>query len=292
MNRNAIATALGVSLPTVDAWQREGMPCLRRGSRGKDFDFDAADCIAWRDTRELARGARGEKLLDLAKFWVLSHDGPPEMATAAEFIAVFGGWSLDDVRELAQWSMPWDQTGDVAGWQISMGLALRWIASTLATLDNNGAAIKPEQLPVVLRGLRIRAGIDRRGTVYDSDASRVAYVREQAASRRDDEPGDLDLAQERAALARAQRESADLRNAERRGELVPRDGFRSGVITLATTISGAFQSLPSRLAQEVAPETSAARCQEIIEREVHKILHDLADLGDDLVARTAQTAKQ
>ena len=128
----------------------------------------------------------------------------------------------------------------------------------------------------------------RVGKGYDADASRVAYIRhlrEQAAGRRGD--GDLDLVQERAALARAQRESADLRNAERRRELLPRDAFTAGTIALATTISGAFQSLPSRLAPEVAPETSAARCQEIIESRVHKILHDLADLGDDFLARNA-----
>jgi hypothetical protein len=159
VNRNEIATALGVSLPTVDAWTRDGMPCRRRGSRGKDFDFDSADCVAWRDTRELARGARGEALLDLAKFMVLSGDVPPQMTTGREFSAMFK-WSLDDVREASQWAMPWLQTGDVADWEISTGLAVRWIASTLATLDRVGAKIEFEALPVVLRGLRIRADLE------------------------------------------------------------------------------------------------------------------------------------
>lgn len=291
MNRNEIATALGVSLPTVDAWQREGMPCRRRGSRGKDFDFDAADCIAWRDTRELWRGERAERLRELARSFVLEGE-PSNTTTAAEFVAVFGGWSLNDVRELAAWGMPWSRDGeDAANWKISMALALPWIASELAMLDNNGAKIEPEQLPVVLRGLRIRAGIDRRGTTYDAGVERIACAREHAAGQREDGDGDLDLAQERAALARAQRESADLRNAEKRGELLPRDGFRSGVIAIATTISGAFQGLPSRVAPELAAETSAARCEAILEKHVHQILHDLADLGDDLVARSAMKAK-
>jgi phage terminase Nu1 subunit (DNA packaging protein) len=126
----------------------------------------------------------------------------------------------------------------------------------------------------------------RSGKGYDPDASRVAYLRhlrERAAGRRGN--GDLDLVQERAALARAQTESAELRNAERRGALVSAEDFDAGAIALATTISSAFQFLPSQVAPLVAPETSASRCQEILEREVHKILHDLANLGDDLAAR-------
>lgn len=159
MNRQGIATALGVSLPTVDAWQREGMPVRKHGSRGRNYDFDAHDCLAWRDTRELWRGVRAERLRDLAQAYVLDIE-PSNTTTGAEFVSVFGGWSLNDVRELATWGMPWSRDGeDAADWTISMALAFRWIGTTLAMLGNNSAKIEHDKLPSVLRGLRIRAGL-------------------------------------------------------------------------------------------------------------------------------------
>ena len=57
VNRKQIADVFGVSLPTVDAWLRSGCPYDQKGERGKEWVFDTADVMRWRE--ELARAAAG-----------------------------------------------------------------------------------------------------------------------------------------------------------------------------------------------------------------------------------------
>lgn len=45
---------MGVSLPTVDKWQREGCPVEGTGGRGRAFKFKLADVMAWWSNREKA----------------------------------------------------------------------------------------------------------------------------------------------------------------------------------------------------------------------------------------------
>lgn len=49
VNRSALAELCGVSLPTIDAWVRQGMPFLRRADRknGLEWQFDSAAVIDW-----------------------------------------------------------------------------------------------------------------------------------------------------------------------------------------------------------------------------------------------------
>lgn len=52
-----------MSLPTVDAWVRSGCPYDQKGERGKEWIFDTADVMRWRE--KLARDdAGGEDVQD------------------------------------------------------------------------------------------------------------------------------------------------------------------------------------------------------------------------------------
>lgn len=53
-----MAVALGVVDKTVLARVREGMPFIQRGSRGKSWKFDLAECVAW-DRERAVRRATG-----------------------------------------------------------------------------------------------------------------------------------------------------------------------------------------------------------------------------------------
>ncbi|MCW2248282.1 phage terminase Nu1 subunit (DNA packaging protein) [Azospirillum fermentarium] len=64
VNRAGLADCFGVSLPTVDAWLRKGMPFERRGARGVDWQFDTADVAKWRE--EQVQAAVDDALKDLS----------------------------------------------------------------------------------------------------------------------------------------------------------------------------------------------------------------------------------
>lgn len=46
-----LSLVLGLSLPTLRARLREGLPCVQEGSRGKAWQFDLAECVAWNTDR-------------------------------------------------------------------------------------------------------------------------------------------------------------------------------------------------------------------------------------------------
>jgi hypothetical protein len=54
-NRAGLADALGVSLPSVDRYVRDGMPVERNGRKGVESSFDVAACIRWLRQRDAAR---------------------------------------------------------------------------------------------------------------------------------------------------------------------------------------------------------------------------------------------
>ncbi|WP_320363723.1 hypothetical protein, partial [Aquabacterium sp.] len=89
----------------------------------------------------------------------------------------------------------------------------------------------------------------------------IAYcerIREQAAGRKG-ETGDLDLVQERAALARSQRESQELKNAVARGEYAP-IGLLADVLGKASgAVVDRFDQLPGRIAKACPDLPDAAR---------------------------------
>lgn len=49
LNRDELAQAMGVSLPTVDRWVRDGCPVMQRGGNGRPYAFDLGQVKAWRD---------------------------------------------------------------------------------------------------------------------------------------------------------------------------------------------------------------------------------------------------
>jgi phage terminase Nu1 subunit (DNA packaging protein) len=56
---------MGISLPTVDRWVKEGMPVMQRGARGVEWAFDLVEVIRWWGDRK-AEAAAG-KIDDVAE---------------------------------------------------------------------------------------------------------------------------------------------------------------------------------------------------------------------------------
>lgn len=114
---------------------------------------------------------------------------------------------------------------------------------------------------------------------------RVAYIRrlrEQAAGRA--AVGDLDLAGERAALARAQRERIEMQNSVTRGELAPVVLIEEVLTKAASKTAGILDAIPGMIRRRVPVLT--ADDIDLIAGEVAKARNrvaamSLADLKDD-----------
>lgn len=65
VNRKQLADVFGISLPTVDAWLKAGCPYDQRGGSGKEYVFDTADVMRWREQRA-AEEAGGSEVADEA----------------------------------------------------------------------------------------------------------------------------------------------------------------------------------------------------------------------------------
>lgn len=117
---------------------------------------------------------------------------------------------------------------------------------------------------------------------------RVAYIRrlrEQAAGRAT--TGDLDLASERAALAKAQRERIEMQNAVTRGELAPVILIEEVLTKAASKTAGILDAIPGMVRRRVPQLTSEDI--DLIAGEVAKARNtvaamSLADLKDDASA--------
>ncbi len=92
----------------------------------------------------------------------------------------------------------------------------------------------------------------------------VAYcqrMRDIAAGRASSETGGLDLVQERAALAREQRQSIAIKNATARGEFAPISLLAEVLATASQSVSERFEQMPGML-RKVCPDLpDAARDQ-------------------------------
>lgn len=100
-----------------------------------------------------------------------------------------------------------------------------------------------------------RLGINWR--VAALDEIRVAYIRElreQAAGRA--AAGDLDLATERAGLAKAQRERIEMQNAVTRRELAPAVLIEEVLAKAGSKVAGILDSIPGMLKRRCASLTS------------------------------------
>ena len=47
VNRQELSQAMGVSLPTVDKWVRDGCPVKQRGAKGVAWEFSLPDVVSW-----------------------------------------------------------------------------------------------------------------------------------------------------------------------------------------------------------------------------------------------------
>lgn len=84
--------------------------------------------------------------------------------------------------------------------------------------------------------------------------SYCSHLREQAAGRL--AAGDLDLAGERAALARAQRERIEMQNAVTRGELAPVVLIEQVLTRTAAKVAGIFDTIPGMIRRRVSALTA------------------------------------
>jgi phage terminase Nu1 subunit (DNA packaging protein) len=108
-------------------------------------------------------------------------------------------------------------------------------------------------------------------------------LREVAAGRA--AAGDLDLAGERAALARAQRERIEMQNAVTRGELAPVSLIEEVLTKAASKTAGILDAIPGMIRRRVPLLT--ADDIELVAGEVAKARNmvaamSLADLNDDI----------
>lgn len=99
------------------------------------------------------------------------------------------------------------------------------------------------------------AGVISRGqTMGEWLLAYSAHMREQAAGRAT--KGDLDLATERAALARAQREKIEMQNAVTRGELAPTIMMEQVLAKVASKIVGPLDAIWPNLKRRVPTLTA------------------------------------
>lgn len=135
-------------------------------------------------------------------------------------------------------------------------------------------------------GLMDRLGIDWKTSTIDE--IRVAYIRhlrEQAAGRA--ASGDLDLATERARLAKEQADKVAMQNAVTRGDLAPVVMIEEVLTKTAARLAGIFDAIPGLVRRRVP----SLRAEEIdlIAAEIARVRNvvagmSLADLNDDKAA--------
>jgi phage terminase Nu1 subunit (DNA packaging protein) len=85
LNRSGLAEHMGVSLPTVDRWVKDGMPVVQRGARGVEWSFDLADVIRWYAQRQAeAAGGAVDDLAEIEKRTARAKMEQAELALAKE----------------------------------------------------------------------------------------------------------------------------------------------------------------------------------------------------------------
>ena len=69
VNRTEMAVWFDKTLPTVDAWVREGCPVVAKAMKGKPWQFDLAAVADWREqrAREAGKGGTTNELRELQR---------------------------------------------------------------------------------------------------------------------------------------------------------------------------------------------------------------------------------
>lgn len=115
------------------------------------------------------------------------------------------------------------------------------------------------------------------------------HLREQAAGRQ--AAGELDLATERAALARAQREKVEMQNAVTRRELAPVALLEQVLSKVGRQIAGILEAIPVQLKRrsELSSEDLDFITREVVKARNQAAGISLADLAEDDDARDTDT---
>lgn len=103
--------------------------------------------------------------------------------------------------------------------------------------------------------------LERGDTAHGWLMAYTSRLREQAAGRQSGELGGLDLVQERAALARSQRRSVDLKNAVVEGTYAPIELLTQVLATASQAVVERFDQLPGQLRKVMPDLPDAARTQ-------------------------------
>jgi terminase small subunit / prophage DNA-packing protein len=85
----------------------------------------------------------------------------------------------------------------------------------------------------------------------------------------------LDLVQERAKLARENRETASLKNAEMRVALVRADEIRRALFSAARSVRNSVQTISDRISLPIAGMSDHHDIHQLIDEEVSQVLGDL-----------------
>ena len=133
---------------------------------------------------------------------------------------------------------------------------------------------------------RRRGKLPKNGTYADWIIAYCDHLRERAQlngpsanlAAKGDKAGtdDLDLAAERARLAKMQADKIEMENAVRRGELVEVDILRTVLADVAGQLSSALESIPVKLRRE-APHLTATDL-DVVKREIAKARNLMSEI--------------
>jgi len=104
VNRNELAALLGVSLPTINAKIKKGMPYVTRGARGKEWTFETADVLAWEKDQAIANTIGDTQTVDRDE--LLKRKLAAETALAEIEAAKKKG----EVADLSEIELAWENT--------------------------------------------------------------------------------------------------------------------------------------------------------------------------------------
>ena len=125
------------------------------------------------------------------------------------------------------------------------------------------------------------AGKLPRPAVASLDEIRITYIRglREAAGRTGSGDKALDLARERARLAKERADAQELKNAIARGEQLPIATVETWLVALLSGVRTRLLALPAKVAPLVHAAKSIAQAEEIIRRHQCEALDEIADAG-------------
>ena len=112
-------------------------------------------------------------------------------------------------------------------------------------------------------------------TLQEANHSVIKWLGKRAAGHISEQG--LDLVQERAALARENRETAALKNAELRADLVRGDEIRRAIFTASRGIRNSLQTIPDRVSLPITGMTDVHEIHQLIDDEIHQVLSDMGE---------------